>query len=185
MNWVFIGSANGLSLACHKDIDRNKYILSIGLLRINFSVVLINIYIIFLKMHLKMSPKCQQFWSGLNGVDVDAVPIILFMTVVVIFHSRPCHASFYLWQFGLFFCPVIHVKLIIKFGDTGARKFITNLQVVNSGEYSVLPWHANTETKMSSFWGNFHNWLHQKMSFWQLLKILSIWHFNFSVHIYN
>ena len=43
-----------------------------------------------------------------------------------------------------------------------------------------------TETKMSSFWWNFHHWLHRKLSFWQLLvqpvmKISSKWrHFRFS-----
>ena len=35
-----------------------------------------------------------------------------------------------------------------------------------------------TETKMSSFWRNFHHWLHRKLSFWQLsvqpvMKIIS------------
>ena len=44
-----------------------------------------------------------------------------------------------------------------------------------------------TETKMSSFWWNFHHWLHWKLSFWQLsvqpaMKISSKWrHFRFSV----
>ena len=43
-----------------------------------------------------------------------------------------------------------------------------------------------TETKMSSFWWNFHHWLHWKLSFWQLsvqpvMKISSKWrHFRFS-----
>ena len=43
-----------------------------------------------------------------------------------------------------------------------------------------------TETKMSSFWRNFHHWLHWKLSFWQLsvqpvMKISSKWrHFRFS-----
>ena len=44
-----------------------------------------------------------------------------------------------------------------------------------------------TETEMSSFWRNFHHWLHWKLSFWQLsvqpvMKISSKWrHFPFSV----
>ena len=44
-----------------------------------------------------------------------------------------------------------------------------------------------TKTKMSSFWRNFHHWLHCKLSFWQLsvqpvMKISSKWrHFRFSV----
>ena len=44
-----------------------------------------------------------------------------------------------------------------------------------------------TETKMSSFWWNFHHWLHWKLSVWQLsvqpvMKISSKWrHFRFSV----
>ena len=44
---------------------------------------------------------------------------------------------------------------------------------------------SSTETKMSSFWRNFHNWLHWKLSFWQLpqpeMKISSKWrHFRFN-----
>ena len=45
---------------------------------------------------------------------------------------------------------------------------------------------ALTETEMLSFWWNFHHWLHEKLSFWQLLvqpvtKISSKWrHFRFS-----
>ena len=45
---------------------------------------------------------------------------------------------------------------------------------------------TDTETKMSSFWRNFHHWLHWKLSFWQLsvqpmMKISSKWrHFRFS-----
>ena len=44
-----------------------------------------------------------------------------------------------------------------------------------------------TETKMSSFWRNFHHWLHWKLSFWQLpvqpvMNISSKWRlFRFSV----
>ena len=44
-----------------------------------------------------------------------------------------------------------------------------------------------TETKMSSFWRNFHHWLHWKLSFWQLpvqpvMIISSKWrHFRFCV----
>ena len=43
----------------------------------------------------------------------------------------------------------------------------------------------NTETKMSSFWRNFHHWLHWKLSLWQLpvqpvMIISSKWrHFRF------
>ena len=45
----------------------------------------------------------------------------------------------------------------------------------------------STETEMSSFWRNFHHWLHRKLSKWQLsvqsvIKISSKWqHFRFSV----
>ena len=45
-----------------------------------------------------------------------------------------------------------------------------------------------TETEMSSFWWNFHHWLHWKLSKWQLpvqpvMKISSKWrHFRFSVY---
>ena len=44
---------------------------------------------------------------------------------------------------------------------------------------------------MSSFWWNFHHWLHWKLSFWQLsvqpvMKISSKWrHFRFSVSLPN
>ena len=47
---------------------------------------------------------------------------------------------------------------------------------------------CNTETEMSSFWRNFHHWLHRKLSKWQLsvqsvIKISSKWqHFRFSEH---
>ena len=50
----------------------------------------------------------------------------------------------------------------------------------------LLRWHC-TETKMSSFWRNFHHWLHWKLSFWQLpvqpvMIISSKWrHFRFCV----
>ena len=46
----------------------------------------------------------------------------------------------------------------------------------------------STETEMSSFWRNFHHWLHRKLSKWQLsvqsvIKISSNWqHFRFSVY---
>ena len=46
-----------------------------------------------------------------------------------------------------------------------------------------------TETEMSSFWWNFHHWLHWKLSKWQLpvqpvIKISSKWrHFRFSVSV--
>ena len=49
-----------------------------------------------------------------------------------------------------------------------------------------LPRLCNTETEMSSFWWNFHHWLHWKLSKWQLpvqpvIKISSKWrHFRFS-----
>ena len=45
---------------------------------------------------------------------------------------------------------------------------------------------TNTETEMSSFWWNYHHWLHWKLSKWQLpvqsvMKISSKWrHFCFS-----
>ena len=48
---------------------------------------------------------------------------------------------------------------------------------------------TDTETEMSSFWWNFHHWLHWKLSKWQLpvqpmMKISSKWwHFRFSVRI--
>ena len=51
---------------------------------------------------------------------------------------------------------------------------------------SIVLARANTETEMSSFWWNFHHWLHWKLSKWQLpvqpvIKISSKWqHFRFS-----
>ena len=53
---------------------------------------------------------------------------------------------------------------------------------------SVSVWPMHTETKMSSFWWNFHHWLHWKLSFWQLpvqpvMNISSKWRlFRFSVN---
>ena len=32
----------------------------------------------------------------------------------------------------------------------------------------LFTYHLDTETKMSSFWWNFHHWLHWKLSVWQL-----------------
>ena len=52
--------------------------------------------------------------------------------------------------------------------------------------WCVTPPHY-TETEMSSFWWNYHHWLHWKLSKWQLpvqpvMKISSKWrHFRFSV----
>ena len=49
-----------------------------------------------------------------------------------------------------------------------------------------LDYTTATETEMSSFWRNFHHWLHRKLSKWQLsvqsmIKISSKWqHFRFS-----
>ena len=57
---------------------------------------------------------------------------------------------------------------------------------VNNTHPSMINPLNNTETKMSSFWWNFHHWLHWKLSFWQLsvqpvMKISSKWrHFRFS-----
>ena len=54
------------------------------------------------------------------------------------------------------------------------------------GQKHTCPGGSNTETEMSSFWWNFHHWLHWKLSKWQLpvqpvIKISSKWrHFRFS-----
>ena len=57
MNWVSIGSGNGLSPVLHQAITQtNADILSIGLLETNFNEILIDIHdFSFMKMHLKMS----------------------------------------------------------------------------------------------------------------------------------
>ena len=65
--------------------------------------------------------------------------------------------------------------------------------IINSGDV-LLPVQCKattyTETEMSSFWWNFHHWLHWKLSKWQLpvqpvIKISSKWrHFRFSVGHY-
>ena len=53
---------------------------------------------------------------------------------------------------------------------------------INASNFDIY-----TETKMSSFWRNFHHWLHWKLSFWQLpvqpvMNISSKWRlFRFSV----
>ena len=71
----------------------------------------------------------------------------------------------------------------IKTAARSQRKYIRNPpRFFNSS----CPDHADTETEMSSFWWNFHHWLHWKLSFWQLqvqplMKILpKWWHFRFS-----
>ena len=63
---------------------------------------------------------------------------------------------------------------------------------INKSDDSTENWsdtpiyRTNTETKMSSFWCDFHHWLHWKLSFWQLpvqpmMKISSKWqYFHFS-----
>ena len=57
VNWVTIGSGNGLSPVQHQAITRtNASLLSIGLLRTNFSEILIRILqFSFKKINLKMS----------------------------------------------------------------------------------------------------------------------------------
>ena len=55
---------------------------------------------------------------------------------------------------------------------------------MQDSSYQIIT--MNTETKMSSFWRNFHHWLHWKLSFWQLpvqpvMNISSKWRlFRFS-----
>ena len=67
-------------------------------------------------------------------------------------------------------------------------EFVSLHTVGNFGlKYGTL-YNNNTETKMSSFWRNFHHWLHWKLSFWQLpvqpvMNISSKWRlFRFSEH---
>ena len=68
------------------------------------------------------------------------------------------------------------------------------LEILNCWYFGeILPFYKrtnrrySTETEMSSFWWNFHHWLHWKLSKWQLpvqpvMKISSKWrHFRFSV----
>ena len=62
---------------------------------------------------------------------------------------------------------------------------INQKMIINIGSADVwLP--SATETKMLSFWRNFHHWLHWKLSFWQLpvqpmMSISSKWrHIRFS-----
>ena len=71
------------------------------------------------------------------------------------------------------------------------QKLCCDITIVNqSGHRLTRPNFSmtlSTETEMSSFWWNFHHWLHWKLSKWQLpvqpvMKISSKWrHFRFSV----
>ena len=74
-------------------------------------------------------------------------------------------------------------------GTTLTYDFNVSICVVNFVGRGLLawPWQNTTHWNyMSSFWRNFHHWLHWKLSFWQLsvqpvIKISSKWrHFRFS-----
>ena len=71
------------------------------------------------------------------------------------------------------------VKLKRQFNNIGSENGLA------PGRRQTIAW-TSTETKMSSFWWNFHHWLHWKLSKWQLpvqpvIKISSKWrHFRFS-----
>ena len=62
------------------------------------------------------------------------------------------------------------------------RGSVSRTTLITQGQQAI----TNTETEMSSFWWNFHHWLHWKLSKWQLpvqpmMKISSKWrHFRFS-----
>ena len=89
-------------------------------------------------------------------------------------------------------CPPAPLRL--NYGRfTHKSGLILGLHSANEGLHykvtqSLIGWaQTYTETKMSSFWWNFHHWLHRKLSKWQLsvqpvTKISSKWwHFRFSV----
>ena len=74
---------------------------------------------------------------------------------------------------------------------TWTKKYPCSLLLKHVPKTQLVKWFCLgyiTETKMSSFWWNFHHWLHWKLSFWQLsvqpvMKISSKWrHFRFSVN---
>ena len=80
MNWVSIGSGNGLSPAqCHAITWSNAYSLSIGPLETNFGDIWIELQnFLFVKMHLKMlSVKWWPFCSGgrwVNSLNPGKMP---------------------------------------------------------------------------------------------------------------
>ena len=90
-----------------------------------------------------------------------------------------------LWLHGIsrLWCPRKAVRLNHPFTHFPVFIIVSWSQCFNMMHF--------TETKMSSFWWNFHHWLHRKLSFWQLLvqpvmKISSKWrHFRFSVLHYH
>ena len=75
-------------------------------------------------------------------------------------------------------CPGI-IQLWYIYGNNNIGSLLTNQDKLN--------WCWITEVEMSSFWWNFHHWLHWKLSKWQLpvqpaMKISSKWrHLHFSV----
>ena len=78
---------------------------------------------------------------------------------------------------------------------TGDKPLSESVMVWLPGAHYVtrpqVNWWTHTETEMSSFWWNFHHWLHWKLSNWQLpvqpvIKISSKWrHFRFSDRCVN
>ena len=74
----------------------------------------------------------------------------------------------------LWYIPHMHLHLTLN-KSTGIRKPCTQKKTVI----------RNTETGMSSFWWNFHHWLHWKLLIWQfpvqsVIKTLSKWHVRLS-----
>ena len=108
LNWVIIGSDNGLSPVRRQAITwTNAGLLLIGPLGTNFSEVLIGIQTFsFKKMHLKTSSvKWRQFCLGLNvlkptpadmGSDshwVSSIPIMFDMPQIVAMSKRACQGG--------------------------------------------------------------------------------------------
>ena len=82
--------------------------------------------------------------------------------------------------------PLLDWNLIVKqFPSWKSYSRRISISIVSSA-YNPIQKAIYTETEMSSFWWNFHHWLHWKLSKWQLpvqpvMKISSKWrHFRFS-----
>ena len=85
-----------------------------------------------------------------------------------------------------FYCTVTLIDFMSWFNDFRCNVTIDRRLWYYCLLISPLVLHICTETEMSSFWRNFHHWLHRKLSKWQLsvqsvIKISSKWqHFRFS-----
>ena len=85
------------------------------------------------------------------------------------------------------FCGPHYFEICMLFTINMRWYYCNNYGLLFTFMFQFSKKNANiTETEMSSFWWNFHHWLHWKLSKWQLpvqpvIKISSKWrHFRFS-----